>query len=344
LEQEVNFDDFHLKANAFLSELDRRMKDAGIVLAKHWSIDHICYRVSTTSTYMDLKLQFAKLGKLLIESEVNGRPISTFKLERPLYFLDRKVDLLELPAPKPEKPVLDGFEHIEVVCDLPFNEILEQFSGLDVDNGGLKKDFNAELEINLNGMSIKFHHLSLESVVTLERNHKVFQALINSEILNRCRRYSPLIAGSFPLGVETLDSDVDVLLCSDDLDEALDHLKNCFDSYPDFAIYQSTPVDSGSEFGMVRFLADEVIFEIYVESTETLRQRAYRHFQVEERLLKLGGSDFRGRIMEFRKNGLKTELAFGAALKLKGDPYLKLIEMHSWSEGQLLALLESVSK
>lgn len=337
-------DDFHLKASSFFSELERRMTDAGIVLAEHWSIDHLCYRVSSHFTYKELKLQFAKFGKLLIESEVNGRPISTFKLDSPLYFLNRKVDLLELPAPKPGRPALDGFEHIEVVCDLPFNDILLQYNGLELDEGGLKKEFNAELEIKLDGMSIKFHHLSLESVVTLEKNYKVFEALTKSEILKRCRRYSPLIAGSFPLGLETVDSDVDVLLFSHDLEEALDHLKNCFDSYPTFEIYQSTHVDSGSEFGMVRFLVDEVTFELYVESTETLRQRAYRHFQVEERLLKLGGPNFRNQIMAFRNNGLKTELAFGAVLKLKGDPYLKLIEMHSWSEGQLLALLDSVSK
>ena len=104
------------------AELERK----NFVLEKRWPIDHLCYRTSTEDNYLIIKRLFESFSKLLIESEVNGRLISTFKLEAPIVFREWEIGLIEVPAPKKGKLVTDGF-------------------------------------------AVKFHHMSLESVIEIER-------------------------------------------------------------------------------------------------------------------------------------------------------------------------------
>jgi predicted metalloenzyme YecM len=336
--KKVKIDQLTQKADDFFNRLKLQMQERDIVLPPHWSIDHLCYRVDTISAYNNYKQEFSRFGKLLIESEIAGRPIATFKLFEPLSFLNRKIDLLELPAPKAGKTIPEGFEHIEVVCDLPLIKIKEMFNQMAFGESGLKKAFNAELELRLTGMAIKFHNLSLESVIKIENNQKVFSALKKSEVLSQLNSFSPLVAGTFPLGLQTEGSDLDILLSHHDIDAALERVESLYKNTSSFDSYKNTDTE-GKRYGVARFLIDEIPFEIYIEKTPTIQQRAYMHFQIEERLLKLGGEKLKNQILAFRQKGMKTEPAFGAALNLDSDPYQKLVEMHSWSEEKLNSFL-----
>lgn len=316
--------------------MEQELQEKGIVLPDHWSIDHLCYRVDSELKYRAKKKEFSEFGQLLIESEVNGRMISTFKLSSSVQFLGRKIDLLELPAPKKHKQASEGFEHVEVVCDKTFSELKKTYKELDFSDKGVDKYLNPELELSLRCMAIKFHHQSLESIVMLEDNAKVYSALKKSEILNKFKKYSPMIVGTIPLGISTKESDLDILLCSLNIDEALEELRESYGTDSFFEAYRQKGGEL--EYGLSRFVRDGVPFEVYIEKTETLHQRACRHFQVEERLLKLGGDCFKQRILELRKQGLKTEPAFALALGLDGDPYLELLKIFNWSEKKILQL------
>ncbi|KAI9007080.1 Glyoxalase/Bleomycin resistance protein/Dihydroxybiphenyl dioxygenase [Gaertneriomyces semiglobifer] len=91
----------------------------------HYKMDHVCYRTSAPSEYSDLKALLSTLGDLLIESEIGGRDISTYKLRDDLAIRvpgregggDRVIDVLELPAPKPGRNYQSGWEHVELVVD-----------------------------------------------------------------------------------------------------------------------------------------------------------------------------------------------------------------------------------
>jgi predicted metalloenzyme YecM len=336
----MNVQQFHEQATWFLTELKKRMSAKNIDLSANWSIDHLCFRVADLAAFEAKKQAFQEFATMLAESQVNGRPICTFKLSQPIHFLDRKIDLVELPAPKQGKITKEGFDHIEVVCDQIFSEIKNKFGGSDFDDKSISKDFNAELELKLGDLAIKFHHLSLASVIRLENNKKVYAAIVKSQVLSRCRDFSPLIAGTFPLGIQTENSDVDILLFCDDLEKALLRLKNIYGSFDAFESYKSKLAPSETTYGIVRFCLDEVPFELYLENTPTVRQRAYLHFQIEERLLRLGGERLVQTIIDLRKRGMKTEPAFAVALNLQGDPYLKLLEMHHWSEKKLDSLVK----
>ncbi len=170
------------QANEFLSHLAADLNFNKIVLLPDWDIDHLCYRAPSDERYEVLKNIFSSFSELLIESPVNGRLISTFKLDVPIAFQDWLIDLIELPAPKAGKVTPEGFEHIEVVCDVPLTELQSQYSHLNLDLGGLRKPFNQELEIVLGQRNIKFHHMSLESVIRFEATGRVNEAVALTRI------------------------------------------------------------------------------------------------------------------------------------------------------------------
>ena len=310
--------EFQTQAMDFLTLLFAEMKSHGIAIQAGWDIDHLCYRVSSLDRYDALKKDFSTFGTLLVESEVNGRPIATFKLFDPITWGDANIDVVELPAPKPSKPTTEGFEHIEVVVDVPMKDLIERYAHLPLDRGGLKKDFNAELEITLGSRNLKFHHLSLESVVNLERHSQAFKALRTSEILRKFRKYDPLVAGTFPLGLNVADSDLDILMNATDLEALRTELQG---EYGDLDFKSRITVVDGLESLIVHFVHENIPFEVFAQSAPSVQQKAYRHFQIEEKILKNRGPEFLKKIRDLRNQGLKTEPAFAKALGLTGDPY-----------------------
>ncbi|WP_413289173.1 VOC family protein [Bdellovibrio sp. HCB337] len=333
----MNKSDFYSQAESFLVHLFEQLKAHKVDLKPHWSIDHLCFRVQSAEAYQQYKQEFEKFGSMLIESEVNGRMIATYKLQEPVRFRGYNIDVVELPAPKPGKNTPEGFEHVEVVVDESFQSLKERFKHCQMDDGGLKKLFNQELEIEMQGCALKFHPLSLESVIAIEKNQNVYRALTGSKVLEILKPYHPVVAGTFPLEVHTDQSDLDILVTASDLGELSKVLQKNFSTFELFAISQK-PI-SGKETLLARFYYKNVPFEIFAQNTESVQQMAYLHFQVEERLLRLGGGKFRQQVQELRKQGLKTEPAFAKALNIPGDPYEALLRLHSLKEGDLEKLL-----
>lgn len=317
--------EFYQLANKFLSDLFHDMAKNVLVLSSHWDIDHICFRSDSNETYETLKKSFLTFSDLLVESEVNGRIISTFKLNKPLFLSGWRIDLVELPAPKKNKITLQGFEHIEIVCDLPFEELKKKYGHLNIEEKGLLKSFNQELEICFGERNLKFHHCSLESVINIEKNLPVWKALQESKILELFKSNNPLVAGTFPLGLESQDSDLDIVMGSDDLKRIEKDLEHHFSHCESFhTIHQFV---DGLDTLICNFVFNTIPFEVFVQDRNSVKQTAYRHYLIEERLLKLGGASFKEEILRERVLGIKTEPAFAKVLKLNGDAYSELLDL-----------------
>lgn len=138
----------------------------------HLLLDHICYRVETTVAYEELKQELSKAGTLLVEHEIGGRLIATYHLAKSLTYKHRKIDVFELPAPKPGRPYPTGYEHVEFVTGRPLEEFEEflvtnlKLKKAAIDRKGLLKGRNQDLRVQLSpGISVKFHERSLADVI-----------------------------------------------------------------------------------------------------------------------------------------------------------------------------------
>ena len=334
IEQELYF-----AADEFLKNLFSELDKNNIELQDHWDIDHLCYRTDDFSRYLILKEEFKNYGKLLIASEVNGREISTYELFKPICFRDKKVFLIELPAPKIGKITQEGFEHAEVVCDISFEILVNKYGHLKQKAQGLKKIFNQELEINMGLYNLKFHHLSLMSVINLEKNTKVWTAVLDSNILEIFSEQAPLICGDFLLNVYVENSEMVILLKSANLEETKNKLINCFENVSEFLL--SCTLIDGRSCIVCNFNFDNLAFKIFVQDRDPVRQTEYLNFLIAERLFKLGGQEFKDKIFKKRKNGTKISETIIKVLGIAGDPNLKILEMQKSPTMELSKLLST---
>jgi predicted metalloenzyme YecM len=301
---------FRTAAVAFLECALARLNAEGFLLEPHWHIDHICLRTSTADTYNRMNEQLSQFATLLAETPVNGRMISTFKLGTPLTCQGWEIDLVEVPAPKAGKQHKDGFEHFEIVSDLSFAELSQRYASFALKKDGLNKDFNPELEFFWDSFAVKFHSMSLESVIRVEENHDVISKLHRSKVLSLLRGFDPLLVGTFPLNLAGAGSDVDILIDTrgisqltsltgmqkdvDTLSATSAYLENCFSHFDHFDL-KNLIVD-GRQTLVARFLVDGLPFELFGQPRSTVCQEAFKHFLVEERVLKFGGQKAAHRI------------------------------------------------
>lgn len=301
-------------------------------------IDHLCYRTSSIENYINTKAFFSELGHLLIESEINGRPIATYKLHAPLIYRNWIIDLIEVPAPKKNRITKEGFEHLEVVIDEDFDSFVERHSQFTFIKDGLKKELNPEIEVEFTDFAIKFHHKSLEHVINIEKNPKITNFLDKSQILRRLAHYSPLISGTLPLNIGIEKSDLDILFQTDDLKKFNTEVTHLFGAMKGFKVKHSLHQNHDSL--IISFQHENLAIEFFCQNKSVYKQSANQHFLIEGRLLKLFGEKLRTEILSLKNKGVKTEPAFGKLLSLS-DPYKELIEMNDLTDSQLKEKLKN---
>lgn len=152
----------------FLDKLFTLMEKAGMNVDKYY-LDHICYRVGSESEYQEKRAELNLHGEMLIESMVNGRLIATYKLHSPILYRGRKIDVLELPAPKPGHSYASGLEHVEFVAEESLQSIVDTYPSCSFETQGINKDINADITLRLGEYCIRFHNQTLEDVIVEEK-------------------------------------------------------------------------------------------------------------------------------------------------------------------------------
>lgn len=310
----------------FADFLDSSISKIDPMIRPHWEIDHVCFRTESLEEYGYLKNQYSTWSQLLIESEVGGRPIATFKLDNATSVGNHLVDLIELPAPKEGKKVKNGLEHFEVVIDKTFQSLMNDYPDIAWNTSALSKDLNPELQASFEGFNVKFHYHSLEQIINIEKNISVSKFLDESQILSKLKAYRPLISGTIPLGIDTNESDLDILFQADNFKEFLDIVKDIFPM-------AKNRIETDYSLSSFRFKGLNV--ELFCQKLHPIEQSAHRHLRTEARLLKLLGLKFKQKIIELKEAGVKTEPAFGEVLGLS-DPYSDLLTLGKFSDVQLL--------
>jgi hypothetical protein len=160
-----------------------------------------------------------------------------------------------------------------------------------------------------------------------DRLQTAYRALERLRIFEILAAYCPVLTGTIPLDIDTPESDLDIICEAYDLRAFADAVINAFGLYDQFTC-QIKDV-----FGIVCVVAglwhDGFEIEIFGQGKSVIDQSAYRHLQVESRLLAIGGDPAKTAIRRLKLGGMKTEPAFAEYFGLQGDPYETLLR-HSY--------------
>lgn len=156
-----------------------------------------------------------------------------------------------------------------------------------------------------------------------DRQKKAYEVLLKYKIFEKLSNYSPLLAGTVPIGIDIEGSDLDIICEVKDFAEFEKFLIQTFENF-DLNIKKSNINDE--EFLVCNFESKEFLIEIFGQNKPTIEQNAYRHMIAEYKILKEKGEDFKQKIIELKKKGIKTEPAFGMLMGLE-NPYEDLLNI-----------------
>ena len=140
------------------------------------------------------------------------------------------------------------------------------------------------------------------------------------------------LAGSIPLDLAVSDSDLDIVTFSNDLKQTATLFREKFSEMQNFS--SSRGIVLGTATLVTSFDFGGESLEIFTQNVPLPLQNALVHMLVEERLLLLGGSAFREKVLSLREQGFKTEPAFGEVLGLE-EPYRELLQLEELSDSEL---------
>jgi hypothetical protein len=153
---------------------------------------------------------------------------------------------------------------------------------------------------------------------------KVYRLLADNRIIKLLQPYSPVVAGTIPIGVNIPSSDVDILCCWSDKDDFIRTVTCYFSKLEDFIIKDGLILDVPTV--LCNFTIDAMPFEIFGQPVPVKQQAGYLHMIKEHEILEAKGAMFRHDVIALKEEGYKTEPAFAKLLYLPGDPYLSLLE------------------
>lgn len=162
------------------------------------------------------------------------------------------------------------------------------------------------------------------------------EAIRRSGVMEALRDFDPQVVGTPPLGLDLPTSDIDILCHAPDPSAVAALLWDRLGDHEGFTLRQWI---SGGRPVIAGFHVHGWAFEIFAAAVPVREQAGWRHFDVERRLLALGGAALRDAVMAERRRGLKTEPAFAAALGLAGDPYAALLDLQRHSDGTVRRIL-----
>ncbi len=157
-----------------------------------------------------------------------------------------------------------------------------------------------------------------------ERQRKAYFALQELEIFDFLKKHNPILTGTIPIEIDLPDSDLDLICECKDHISFVKYLTDKFGKYHDFQIWRNTHHGVMSTIASFSYKGQKI--EIFGQNIPTDKQNSYRHMLIERRILQEKGTEFKNKIIELKKQGIKTEPAFAQILDLKGDPYLELLK------------------
>jgi len=157
-----------------------------------------------------------------------------------------------------------------------------------------------------------------------ERQKRVYEVLTKYKIFQVLEFYSPILAGTIPIEIDIDGSDLDIICNVRDKVEFEKFLNKIFCEF-DLYLKIETIIINEIESTICNFILDGFPIEIFAQNKPVTQQNAYLHMISEYKILQEKGEDFKQKIIELKKKGIKTEPAFGMLLNLE-NPYEDLLK------------------
>ena len=155
------------------------------------------------------------------------------------------------------------------------------------------------------------------------KQREIYELLIQNGIMSALKDYTPLLTGTFPLGLDIESSDLDIICYWKD-EEKFENTLSRFSFHPHFRIYKR--MIKGKLTVIAHFVISNYRFEVFGQNCPVRQQDSFRHMMNEYFILKKSGEAFKEKIIEMKKKGIKTEPAFAQLLGLEGDPFEALLD------------------
>lgn len=175
-----------------------------------------------------------------------------------------------------------------------------------------------------------------------EKQVNVYEVLTKNKIMEILSKYNPILVGTIPIQIDTESSDLDIICEVYDFDMFKQLLDSSFQHMEGYTF--SVRVVNGIPRITTNFLCDGWPFEIFGQPIPVEKQNGYRHMLMEYKILEILGLEGKNKIIEYKKQGLKTEPSFAKILMLKGNPYEALLELEKLEENELEDFLMKLFK
>ncbi|MEO0584197.1 MAG: DUF4269 domain-containing protein [Bacteroidota bacterium] len=161
-----------------------------------------------------------------------------------------------------------------------------------------------------------------------DRNvHLAYVTLLKLDLAYELITFTPTWTGTFPIGIYTGTSDLDIICEAANLKVWLACVKGSYAAYEEFQWEEG--MSRGKPYISASFFFEGFRVEIFGQKVPVQQQYAFRHMMIEGKILAKASALFKETILKLKQEGMGTEPAFAQVLGLSGDPYEALLNIHS---------------
>lgn len=155
-----------------------------------------------------------------------------------------------------------------------------------------------------------------------ERQRIIYEVLTKYKIFDILKNYSPILAGTIPIEIDIEESDLDIIC---EVKDKVEFEKFLIQAFKDFDLKIEILKINNEKSLVCNFKLEEFPIEIFGQNKPTTQQNAYLHMIAEYKILQEKEEEFKQKIIDLKKQGMKTEPAFGMLLHLE-NPYEDLLK------------------
>ena len=155
-----------------------------------------------------------------------------------------------------------------------------------------------------------------------EKTKLAYEAIGRLNVLELMKNYHPILCGTFPIGINTDSSDLDIIMEVQDFAGFEKTAKSLFGHLENFRMKRLVSREKPAVKVNFKYAGFE--FELFGQAVPSKEQDAYLHMVIEEAVMRQNPW-VKAKVIQLKKSGQKTEPAFCTVLGLEGDPYIGLL-------------------